>query len=134
MIDLMSAVQAAVFATLAQAIDPAVAEVFDHVPQDFEGTFIKVGAIECVNEGSKDEQGERFEVEVHTIYRGTDRGVMLAAMHQIREALDEQPIAAPGADLDRPEFLGAAASGSPSPVDGRTYAGISTFEIYAEPA
>jgi hypothetical protein len=133
MIDLMSPTQEAVFEALADAIPDEVAEVLDHVPQDRPiERFVKLGAIEEENVGTKDEPRSRFEIEVHTIYRGTDRSVLLAIMHRVRGALDEQPIAAEGVDFSSPDFLGAAASDAGP--DGVTYAGISTFEIYAEPA
>lgn len=132
MIDLMSAAQEAAFKALAAAIPPELAEVYDHVPQGTEPNFVKLGAIEASNEGDKDDQRERFELEVHTIYRGADRSRLLAIMHQVRLALDDQPLELEGVDFSTPSFLSAAASDPAS--DGVTYAGITTFEIYAEPA
>lgn len=135
MIDLMSAVQAAVYAALAARVPPEVAEAFDTVPEGTLGSYVQVGAIDSANEGSKGEQAERFEVEVNSIYLGKDRGVLLAIMHAAREALDGEEISADGVSFSTPEFLSAAAGATPVPTPkGLLYAGISSFEIYAEPA
>lgn len=130
MLDLVSPTQAAVYAALAAGV--TLAPVHDHVKQGTEPNFVQIGAIEVGNEGSKEEQRERIEVEVHTIYRGKDRAELLAIMHEVRTALDGVVIEADGVSFWAPEFLSAAAS-SAGP-DGVTYAGISIFEIYAEPA
>jgi hypothetical protein len=128
MIDLMSAGQAAIFAALETGV--VLATVHDHVKQDTAPPFVKIGAIATNNEGGKGEQAETLEVEIHTIYRGADRSVLLAIMHQVREALDEQQLAGGGASF-RPTFATAAASDAGP--DGVTYAGITTFEVFAEP-
>lgn len=130
MIDLMSATQLAFFQALEAGV--TLAAVHDHVKQDTNPPFVQVGTIETVNEGAKDEQSERLEVEIHTIYRGADRAALLAIMHQVRTSLDEVSIQAEGASFSTPVFVGAAASNAGP--DGATYAGISTFEVYAEPA
>ena len=133
--DLMSAIQAAVYGALAARVSPEVAEVFDTVPEGKLGSYLQVGAIECDNDGSKGEQSERFEVEVNSIYLGKDRGVLLAMMHAARQALEGQELEASGVNFSTPDFLGAAAGATPVPTPkGLLYAGISRFEINAEPA
>jgi hypothetical protein len=131
-IDLMSAVQAGVFSGLEANMPAELAQVFDTAPQDFKGSLVLLGAIESSNEGRPGEQRERFEVEVHAVYQGKDRSKLLKIMHAARIALDEQPIAADGADLSRPTYLAGAADTVAS--NGVTYAGLLTFEIFAEPA
>jgi hypothetical protein len=69
--DLISPTQAAVFAALEAGV--TLAPVHDHVKQDTEPPFVKIGTIEGTNVGSKEEPREEFEVEVHSIYRGADR-------------------------------------------------------------
>lgn len=131
MLDLMSAAQEAFFTALAAAIPPGTASVHDHLKQGTQPPFVHVGGIDEENVGSKGEQGSRFEVEVHSVYKGADRSELLAIMHQVRLALDGQPIAAAGVEFSTPAFIGAAASMAGH--DGLTYAGISTFEVFAEP-
>jgi hypothetical protein len=127
MIDLMSAGQEAVFVALEAGVD--LASVHDHVKQDTDPPFVKIGEITTSNEGTKGDQAEILEVEVHTVYRGADRSVLLAIMHQEREALDEQTLSAGGAAF-RVRFVSAAASDAGP--DGVTYAGIGVFELFAE--
>lgn len=130
MIDLMSATQEAVFRALEAGV--TLATVHDHVKQDMQPPFVKLGTIETDNEGDKKDQRELLQVEVHTIYRGSDRSVLLAIMHDVRSALDGVAIDAEGVSFWEPVFISAAASDAGP--DGVTYAGISTFEINAEPA
>jgi hypothetical protein len=129
-IDLMSPTQAAVFTALEAGV--SLAPVHDHVKPGTEPDFVKIGAINGTNEGARDEQREEFEVEVHSIYRGSDRAKLMAIMHEVRLALDGVAIAAEGASFWTPEFLSQAASDAGP--DGVTYAGISTFLVSAEPA
>lgn len=132
MIDFLSAAQLAVINALKAGVAPALARVFDVVPQGIEPNFVKLGEIALEQLGTKDEPRVRIELEVHSIYRGKDRGVLLQMMHAAHESLDGQPIAAAGIDFTWPELLAAAASDAGP--DGVTYAGISTFEFFAEPA
>jgi hypothetical protein len=129
-IDLMAPTQAAVFAALEAGV--TLAPVHDHVNQGTEPNFVKIGAINGTNEGAREEQREEFEVEVHSIYRGKDRGELMAIMHQVRTALDGVAIAAEGVSFWTPEFLTQAISDAGP--DGITYAGISAFLVSAEPA
>lgn len=134
MINLMSAVQEGAFKALEQAIDPATCPVLDHVQQDAAPNFIKLGEIACVNQGTKDDQLEGFEFEVHTIFLGKDRSVIIDRMHLVREALDEQLLAVDGVSFSSVRFISAAVSDPEYTPKGPIYAGLSTFEVDAEPA
>jgi hypothetical protein len=129
-IDLMAPAQAAVFAALDAGVTRA--PVHDHVKQGTEPNFVKIGAINGTNQGAREEQREEFEVEIHSIYRGSDRAELMAIMHEVRISLDGVDISADGVSFWTPEFLSQAISDAGP--DGVTYAGISTFLVSAEPA
>jgi hypothetical protein len=133
MIDLMSAARGAVFRALAAAVSPSLCTVFDDVPQGTQPNFLKIGAIDSQNEESRSDQFERLTVEVIAIYRGQDRGVLLSMMHAGRDALDRKQLTSDGVNFLRTRFVTASASDA-SKDDGVTYAGISNYEIWAEPA
>jgi hypothetical protein len=130
LIDLLSPTQAAVFQALEAGV--SLAPVHDHVKQGTEPNFVKIGAINGTNDSAREEQREEFEVEVHSIYRGSDRSELIAIMHEVRLSLDGVAIAADGVSFWTPEFLSQAISDAGP--DGVTYAGISTFLVNAEPA
>lgn len=132
MIDLISAVQAAFIAVLDAGIEAGDAQVLDHVPQGTEPNFVELGSIEFQNEGDKEDPRFRFEVEVHTVYRGSDRSELLALMNKVHEAVLEGELTSPAIAFSSPELISGAASKAAS--DGVTYAGLSLFEVYAEPA
>ena len=129
MIDLMSATQEGVYGPLKAAV--SLAAVHDHVKQGTQPPFVQLGSIDSSNEGTKHEQRELISFEVHTIYRGADRRELLAIMHEVRQ-LDGVVPEVDGVSYSAIEFVNQVASNAGS--DGVTYAGISTFEIYAEPA
>lgn len=131
MIDLMRATQDGVFVALDTNIASALAKVRQHVQQDTEPPLVIVGAIDSENDG-RSEQRERMSVEVQSIYRGGDRGELLAIMHAVRVALDWRTMIATGAVFTPCRFVGASVS-DVGP-DGVTYAGISNFEVWAEAA
>ena len=133
MTDLMTAVRTAVFEALDAALDPALARVFDDVPQGTEPPFVKIGSIDEEPEDDKDADLSFVTVELIHIYRGRDRGVLLAMMEASRAALRGATLAAPGVELGTARYLKASASDA-SPHDGVTYAGVSNFGIFAEPA
>jgi hypothetical protein len=130
MMDLLTPTQAAIFKALEAGV--TLAPVYDHVKPDTQPNFVKIGAIDGTNQSAREEQREEFEVEVHTIYRGADRGELMRMMHEVREALDGVEISAEGVDFWTPEFQTQAISDAGP--DGVTYAGISTFLVSAEPA
>jgi hypothetical protein len=132
MIDLLSPTQAAVVAALQAGVNSDLAAVYDTVDQDTQPPFVIVGEIRSTNDSAREEQLEEFEVDVHSVYRGGDRTVLMAIMHQVRTALDGVALAAAGVSFWKPEYLEAGIS-SAGP-DGVTYAGVSTFKIVAEPA
>ena len=132
MIDLISATASAVFAALQDAIDPAMATVTQHVLEDQAPPLIVIGAIDSENQAGKGEQLERITIEIQSIFRGEGRSKLLAMMAAVRDALDGQRITASGVSFDTPRYLSASAS-DVAP-DGVTYAGITQFEIFAEPA
>lgn len=133
MIDLMSATRGAVYRALAAAVPGDLAPVYDDVPQNTPPPFVKIGSIDSENASAKGDQVELLTVEVVAVYRGEDRGVLLAMMHAARAALDRQPITADGVAFEPPRFVVGSASDA-SQQDGVTYAGVLNFELYAEPA
>lgn len=131
-IDLMTIVQDALFAAMSEHIPAMFGGAHQHVLQDTKPPLNIIGAMDLSNEGGKDEQFERFQAEIQSIYRGADRRELLRQMHAVRLALDGRALNAQGASLRAPAFLDASVS-DVGP-DGQTYVGISNFEIYAEPA
>jgi hypothetical protein len=131
-IDLMQATQDGFYAALKAGIPANVANVRQHVKENTPPPLVIVGTIESDNEAPKGDQLERLTVEIQSIYRGADRAVLLGIMHRVRLALDDKTIAADGVQFDTPKFLHATASDAAD--DGVTYAGISFFEVFAEPA
>jgi hypothetical protein len=130
MIDLLSPLQAAIFAALEAGVE--LAAVHDTVKQDTAPPFVLIGSIDGTNAGAREEQLEDFEVEIHSIYRGADRTQLMAIMNEVRTALDGVSISANGASFWTPEYVSQAVS--TAGPDGVTYAGISVFKVTAEPA
>ncbi|WP_242140868.1 DUF3168 domain-containing protein [Sphingomonas sp. TREG-RG-20F-R18-01] len=132
-IDLMDATRAAVFRRLSEQVPNSLCPVFDDVPQNTQPPFLKIGAIDTQNEESRDGQFERLTVEIIAIYRGNNRSVLLKMMHAGRRALDRQALNDANVNFLKTRFITASASDA-SKDDGVTYAGISNYEIFAEPA
>lgn len=132
MIDLLTATQDAVFGALKNAIDPGIAAVFQHIPQDTQPPWVMVGAIDSENAGGKFEQEEKLTIEVQSVFRGAGRAPLLAIMHAVRVALDDQQLAGDSVTFSTVSWLSASVSDVAG--DGVTYAGVSNFEVYAEPA
>ena len=135
MIDLMDAVQTAVFEKLSDRAElTELCTVTQHVLQDMleTGSITRLGKIESVPEGGKGEQFELITVDVETLYRGTSQADVLAIMFQQRLALEEQELSFDGVSFDTPAWAGGMVDGPAK--DGVTYVGIQTFTIYAEPA
>ena len=131
-LDLISGAQAAVVKLLQDGLPEEQRGMVRHsLKQNFQPPFHLIGDIASENAGSKADQLEEIEVDVHTVYKGGDRGELLALMHQVRTAADEQLIEIAGASF-RVEWVGAIAS--TAAADGVTYAGITTLKIFAEPA
>jgi hypothetical protein len=133
-VDLMGAARGAVFRALSASVPPELCQVFDDIPQGTEPNYLKLGTLDTENDESKGDQFERLTVEVFAVYRGADRGVLIAMMFAGRTALDRQKLPnASGAQFLRCRFVKGVASDA-SPQDGVTYAGLMHFEIWAEPA
>lgn len=131
-VNLMDAVQAAVFAALSGRAElTALSAVTQHLKQDMAWPITRLGEVASEPIGGKGEQLEQVSVQVETLYRGTSQAEALAIMHQQRLALDGQELDHPGVAFDTPEWAGAAVDGPAK--DGVTYVGVQTFVIVAEP-
>jgi hypothetical protein len=130
-IDLLSATQDAVVAAM-RVLMPvsSPAPFLPTVPQDTNPPFHTLGAIAFANEAGKGEGLDRFEVEIQTIYRGTDRAALNRMMFAVRQLEDVV------LDTDEVEFSAprAIGGGTERASDGLTYVGLTHFEIYAQPA
>lgn len=131
-VDLIEPAQDAVIALLKAGVPAELGSVHQHVKQDTKPPFVMVGSIDSTNEGAKGSQTELISVELHFVFRGSARAPLIKLMHAARAALEGQELSAPGITFETPNFIGATVSTAAS--DGVTYAGISTFEFYAEPA
>lgn len=130
MVDLIAGSRGAVFALLEAGV--TLAPVFDTVEQDSKPPFVMIDEIEWENEGSKAEPLLKISLKVATVYRGGDRDALLAIMHENYTAVAGAALSAEGIGFDTPGLVaGYASTAGP---DGVTYAGIQTFEFYAEPA
>lgn len=130
--DVMQAAQDRVFLMLNAA--PLLAgKVYQAVPQDTQPPFTVVGDMNSEQLGGKLDTSKRITVDVHYVYRGEERRGMLAMMNAGYWALfGKTP-----ADLDGVTFLGPIdwiSDDTATGADGTTYAGLSTFEVCAEPA
>lgn len=133
LLDLMTGAQDAVVQLLRAQLPPEQREMVRHsLRKDMPTPFHLIGDVTSANEGGKDEQLEQIEVDVHTVYQGTDRRELLALMHQVRLATDEQSVTIDGARF-RVTWAGGSA-GAASTRDGVTYAGVTTLDLIAEPA
>lgn len=132
-VDLMTGAQDAVVKLLQEQLPADQRGMVRHsLKQGMAPPFYLIGDVASSNEGGKGEQLEQIEVDVHTVYKGTDRRELLAMMHQVRLATDDRTITIAGAQF-RVSWVGASAGGA-STIDGVTYAGVSTLDLYAEPA
>ena len=130
--------------TLTGAQDAVVKLIRDFLPadrraivrhslkQDTKPPFHLIGDISMSDAGSKSDQLDDGEVDVHTVYRGTDRRELLAMMHEVRVATHGQLITIDGGEY-RVQWASAAA-GSAASTDGVTFAGVTTLTLNAEPA
>jgi hypothetical protein len=134
LVDLITPTRQAFFLALKAALTDA--QVLDSPPQQsgFSPPVVVVGAIESENAGAKGEQLELMTVEVHILYRGGARDVLIDLAHRARIALHDQPIGdlVDDAGLHPPVWLNTAISSLPS--DGVTFVALLTFSIDAEPA
>ena len=134
MIDLMTAARDAFWSVMKEGVSPDLCQVLDDTPQGTQPPFLKVGTIDSEGESGKGDQLERLTVEVIAVYRGTDRGDLLAMMHAARAAIEgNRGLSSDTAHLSAPIFLKASASDA-SQQDGVTFVGLLNFETWAEAA
>lgn len=131
-IDLMTGVQDAIVSAIRNQLPPDQRGMVRHsLDQDFQPPFHLIGDITLEEAGGKEEQLDEGEVDIHTVYRGSDRSELLALMYQLRLATHNALIEA-GSARYRIMWRGAIASAAGR--DGITYAGITQVDIIAEPA
>lgn len=131
-LDLLSGAQAATVEILEDQLPTDQRElIFTALPQNIEPPFHLIGDIDTDNIASKGEQLEEITLDVHSVYRGGDRAVLLAMLHAVRTATDGNAVLTGGARYSF-QFHSAAASSAAS--DGVTFAGLTTLIITAEPA
>ncbi len=131
-IDLAEAARGAVFVAIAAGLQDLDVQALDHVPQDHDGNFVQLDDIDWANEGGKRDPELRITIDIVTIYRGQNRAELLAIMHANERALVDAELEADGVSLLGGRMVAGSASGAGP--DGITYAGLQTFEIFAEPA
>lgn len=130
--DLWQGARDAVYDALNAAIAPDVALVRQSVDENTPLPVILIGDMDGERAGGKRERSDRITLDVQAMYRGADRAGLLAIMAKIRNALDDQEIAADGVTFPTsPTWL----SGSTTVMaDGVTRVGIHQYEIIVEPA
>lgn len=130
--DLFLPVQESFFEALTAALD-GTAEVFVNLPENYAGNFALVGQMDDEEMGEIDGQLGKLTVEVQYIYRGDDRRVLIGMMKLGRKALDRQTLTSDAAALGITRYVHGSVS-TASRVDGKTYAGIQTYMLLAQPA
>ena len=139
MIDLLQCAQDAAFALalpLEQDADLAAvlgapAQVLQHVPENTQPPIVIVGDLDTVNDGGKDDQLEQIRVQMQFVYRGPGRAPLLTMMNRARALIHDQRVTVEGGLL---HFKWVTGSASIAAVDGITYAGLSEFDVFAQPA
>lgn len=128
MTDLLTATQDAVFAAVSAGV--TAAPVVVNVPENWQPPLVVIGSIEATNIGGKDGGLEQHAITLHYVYRGGQRRLLYAMMHEGRSALEAADLSAPGA-----EFGDAVWDSSSDQVaeDGVTYQGEQTFNIIVQP-
>lgn len=128
MTDLGGAVVLGVYQALANGV--TLAPVYSVPP---EGTLPPVAILAettIEDHSTKDQVLEQHSVQVLSIVQGSSRAALFALMRQVKDALHDQPIAAPGAGLSPPRFQHASEVIEP---DGETMIGTSHFLVFAWP-
>jgi hypothetical protein len=129
MTDLLTATQDAIYAALNVPAVTSLAPVFQHVPEGTKPPYIVVADIDA--EPGQTKGSQDMTIDVVSVHVGKGRRPLLAMMHAVFVALDGQPIAAPGAELEAPRWLGSETSPA---EDGVTYGALQQFFVAAEPA
>lgn len=131
-LDLLTGAQDAIVRLIQEQLPPdRRGMVRQSLKQDFEPPFHLVGDINSDNAGRPGEQLEEIEADIHTVYRGGDRRELLKLLHEVRLATDHATLELDGATY-QVRWHGAIASAAAG--DGKTYAGLTTLNIIAEPA
>jgi len=132
--DVLQAVQDAVFLKLKAALIAAgYPQVFQSIPQGTEPPFTMVGDMNAEPLGGKLDTSKRVTVDVHFVYRGEERRGLLTMMNaaywglfgKVPDDIDGVTFCGPIDWLDDDTSTG---------TDGVTFAGLSTWEVCAEPA
>lgn len=133
-VDLLQAAQDAVFLVLKDALAATnYPAIFQSVPQDTQPPFTMVGDMDADPLGDKGGDSKRITIDVHFVYRGEERRGLLAMMNAVYVALNDQPLD----DTDGVSFPTSPSwlsDNTATGADGVTMAGVSQFEIIAEPA
>lgn len=135
MIDSQGAVQLATFAALEAAASVTdLADVWQNPPEDTQpGTkgLVLIGLVSIEADLVKGNDYDKATVSIFTQVRKPDATALYALNLEVRNALDGQVVAAPGADISTPVFLSA----NPHLMDdGLTYEDELVFEMYVQPA
>jgi len=129
-VDMMIAVQDAVFDALEAGMPAELATVKQHVPDDFTDDLVTFGEHDASEDNAKGCQAEIHTIEIFSIFHGPARRGVMTIMAKVRELLDQQPLTAPGIYISECRWLSAIAGESD---DGASYTGLQTFEISVEP-
>ena len=132
--DVLKAVSDGVFLMLKEPMATAgYPNGYQSVPQDTQPPFWVVGDMNAEQLGGKLDTSKRVTIDVHFVYRGEERDGLLAMMNAAYWALFGQ---VPD-DIDGVTFCGPIdwlSDDTSTGTDGVTFAGLSTFEVCAEPA
>jgi hypothetical protein len=134
MIDSRTAAHKAVYTALNAATAlTAAADVWSHPEQDTEPTedkaLVLLGLASATNAAGKDGGFDEVTIDVLTYVRQPDGTALYAVSAMVRDALEGQAIAAPGAEISRPEFLSAEAD---LMEDGETYFDTLRFRMFVQ--
>jgi hypothetical protein len=127
--DTTLAVQTALHGRLSGAFGSV--PIYDHVPDGSQPPAIVIDKIVTSNEGGKGSPLYRHDVDVLLFVRARGRKGLRKMMDEVVERLDDQPLSAAGAVIQRPVHTGSSDEELP---DGVTYAGLVRFTIWAQPA
>ncbi len=128
-VDLSDAAQAAVVAALKAGV--TLASVFSVVPDKQALPTVVVPSSIAEPIGGKHSRAERHEITVRTSVAGTSKRALLAIMHQVKEALDDQVLSFDGVLLSRPVL---ATSSEARDLDLPALIGEQVFSIIVQPA
>ena len=129
-VDMILELQDAAIAALKSAF-PGIL-VTHSLPLNSKPPYVLVAEVTSTDDSTRDGQGEQLELEIHYVYRGTDRAELIAMAHTGRLALDRQPIAGDTVEFFPPRWVrGVVSRAAP---DGVTYLAIQIFETFGQPA